>query len=57
MELRKLIALIIIFWLAALCAACLLNSCQTSHVERFHGDKDSVNYYRNGSVEWSWRNR
>lgn len=32
-------------------------SCITSHTERFHGDKDSVNYYRNGSVEWSWRNK
>lgn len=57
MEKQKLKALVIIFWLAALCASALMNSCQTSNVERFHGDKDSVNYYRNSSVEWSWRNR
>ncbi len=49
--------LIIILWLAALFAAALLQSCKAYHVEQFHGDMDSVNYYRNGSIEWSWRNR
>ena len=54
MEKKK--ALIILFLLAALFSAALLQSCKTSHVEQFHGDKDSVNYYRHGSLEWSWRN-
>lgn len=48
---------IFILCLAALVAAALLQSCKASHVEKFHGDMDSVNYYRNGSIEWSWRNR
>lgn len=55
MEKKK--ALIVIFWLAALFAAALLQSCKATHLEKFHGDKDSVNYYRNGSVEWYLRNR
>ena len=33
-----------------------LSSCITSHTEKFHGDKDSVNYFRHGSVEWRSRN-
>lgn len=32
-----------------------LSSCVTSHTETFHGDKDSVNYFRTGNVEWKFK--
>lgn len=48
---KNFVFFVLFFFLCSLC------SCITSHTEKFHGDKDSVNYYRNGSVEWSWRNK
>ena len=54
---RTKTAFIILLWAAAIIAAAFLSSCKTTQTERFHGDKDSVSYYRNGNIEWQWRNR
>lgn len=45
------LACLFIAMLMAIAAAC-----KTSHIETFHGDKDSVNYYRHGDIEWRWKN-
>lgn len=51
----KYITLAIFFIWGLLAIVCLLTSCRTSHVEQFHGDKDSVYYFRHGSVEWKYK--
>lgn len=47
--------LVIIIWIGLCVWALLSSGCQTTHTETFHGDKDSVNYYRNGNIEWRWK--
>lgn len=51
---KSIVALLMLAWaLAAL--SLFLTGCATTHTEQFHGDKDSVNYFRHGSVEWRYK--
>lgn len=49
------ILLVIIIWIGLCVWALMSSGCQTTHTETFHGDKDSVNYFRNGNIEWRWK--